>query len=448
MARNEQWRARSSKRRRSAVVLALVAIGGVAIAACSSTSSSSATTAAASSSSTSDSAGRAAIPQSAFSSTTGLTSTQIRIGNVTTESAGIFTGSIVGSEAYADYVNSTGGVNGRKIVVDPYNDEFTGAGNKQQTQQAVSNDFALVGSFSLEDSFGEPVIAQNPDVPVVATLLAPSLDKLPNTFNANPAGAGWPTGPLEYYKKLYPTQAEHTGVLVSEFPSAQASWALEVPVLKQSGYELTYDVGVPLTQTDFTQNVVDMKNAGVQLIYSDALPENYTSALLKAMNQQNFHPILIIGTAAYSEALVPDAGGAAAVNGTDLEMPNALFLGEDAGQIPAVGTFLHWVQVASPGFKADYYTLAGWANTQLFVQALQAAGKNPTQGSVQQQLRSITSFSASNLLVTGNPADRKQGTCYLIAKVENGVFTRTDDPPVSGSTHGYRCDGGYLAAPS
>ena len=90
-------------------------------------------------------------------------------------------------------------------------------------------------------------------------------------------------------------------------------------------------------------------------------------------------------------------------------MPNALFLGEDAGAIPADATFLKWVQQVSPGFKADYYTLAGWANAQLFTQALQAAGKSPTQGSVQQQLRKITSFSASGLLAPDQPGGRAAG---------------------------------------
>jgi hypothetical protein len=127
-------------------------------------------------------------------------------------------------------------------------------------------------------------------------------------------------------------------------------------------------------------------------------------------------------------------------------MPNALFLGEDASEIPAVDTFLKWIQKVSPGFNADYYTLAGWTDTQLFVQALRAAGKNPTQGSVQQQLRKITYFDASNLLAPSNPALRKQPICYLIAKVVNGHFVRSDDPPVDGPTNGYRCDGGFFAA--
>jgi ABC-type branched-subunit amino acid transport system substrate-binding protein len=126
-------------------------------------------------------------------------------------------------------------------------------------------------------------------------------------------------------------------------------------------------------------------------------------------------------------------------------MPNALFLGGDAAVIPADATFLKWVQRASPGFKPDYYTLAGWANTQLFAQALKAAGKNPTRGLVQQQLRKITSFSASGLIAPVNPAAGVPGDCYLIAKIVNGKFVRSDDSPVNGPAGGYRCDGGFLA---
>ena len=240
----------------------------------------------------------------------------------------------------------------------------------------------------------------------------------------------------------------HTGALTSVYPSAQASWKLEQPVLEQAGYKLVYTAGIPVTQTDFTQNVLAMHSAGVKLIYVDQLPENYVAALFVALHQQNFHPVVVIGTSAYSEALVQAAGGPAAVDGTNVEMPNALFLGEDSSQIPAVNTFLTWVQKVSPGFKADYYTLAGWSNTQLFVQALRAAGRSPTQGALQQQLRKITSFDAAHLLAPSDPAQRKQSTCYLIAKVVNGQFVRSDDPPVDGPTNGYRCDGGFIASTS
>ncbi len=388
---------------------------------------------------------RAPIPASAFKSSPGLTSSTVTVGNVTTETGGLFTGSIVGTKAYAAYVNSQGGINGRKIVVDAQDDQFTGAKNKQLTESAVQSDFAMVGSFSLEDSFAETVIAHNPGFPDVSTTLDQALSLLPNSYSANPAGKGWATGPIDYFGKVYPKQKQHTAVLASAYPSALAVWKMEKPVLQHAGYKITYFSTVPITQTDFTQNVVAMRNAGVQLILIDQLPQNYAGALLEALHQQNFHPKLVIGTAAYSNELVPSAGGPAAANGSNLEMPNALFLGGDVFAIPAVATFLKWVQHVSPGFQADYYTLAGWANTQLFVQALKAAGKNPTRGSLQQQLRKITSFSASGLLAPANVAAGLPGDCYLIAKIVNGKFVRSGDPPVNGSTGGYRCDGGFLA---
>ena len=394
---------------------------------------------------TSDSAGRAPVPASAFKSSPGLTSSTVTVANVSTESLGLFTGSIVGTKAYAAYVNSQGGVNGRKIVVNAQDDLFTGAQNKQLTQSAIQNDFAMVGSFSLEDSFAEPVIAQNPGFPDVSTTLSPALARLPNTYSANPSGKGWPTGPASYFARKYPSQVKHTAVLASTYGSALAIWNnQEKPVLQHAGYKISYFATVPVTQTDFNQNVVAMRSAGVQLIYVDQLPQNYAGALLKAMTQQNFHPKVVIGTAAYSNELVPSAGGTAATEGSNVEMPNALFLGGDAAAIPADLVFLKWVQQVSPGFRADYYTLAGWANAQLFVQALKAAGRNPTRGSVQQQLRKITSFTASGLLAPSNPAAALGSTCYMVAKIVNGQFVRTDDPPVNGPFRGYRCDGGRL----
>ena len=64
-----------------------------------------------------------------------------------------------------------GGIHGRRIVVDSYDDTYAGAANKQYTQEAVEKDFATVGSFSLQDNFGGTVLAANPQVPNVTVSL-------------------------------------------------------------------------------------------------------------------------------------------------------------------------------------------------------------------------------------------------------------------------------------
>jgi hypothetical protein len=145
----------------------------------------------------------AKIPSSAFSDHTGITKTQVDLANVSTLSIGLFKGATVGAQAYADYVNSTGGINGRKLVISDSDDQFTGSVNKQATQNAINNDFAMVGNFSLEDSFGGALLKSNPGMPDVSVVLDPVTNKLPNVYSAVPLNAGWEEGPLQFLKSKY-----------------------------------------------------------------------------------------------------------------------------------------------------------------------------------------------------------------------------------------------------
>ena len=386
------------------------------------------------------------IPSAAFHDHTGVTSTTVTIGNVTTQVAGLFTGAVVGTKAYAAYVNSQGGVNGRKIVVQASDDQFAGAENKQETQSVVQQDFASVGGLSLEDSFSEPIIAANPGFPDVTASLDPSTQKLPNNFSPAPASNGWPTGPLLYFKHEYPTRIAHTATIIANLPSTELAWANEKAAMQHLGYSVLYDPALPATTTDFTQQVVAMKNDGVQIVFLEQEPQNYASAIFRDLDQQDFHPVVVLGAPSYSPQLIGNAGGADAVDGAYLEQAASLYLGEDASQIPAITTFNTWVQKVSPGFTPDFFTLAGWLCGELFVDALRNAGTDPSRGSLLQALRKITSFESGNLTPVSDPAGKVPITCYLLGRVVDGAFQRLADPPVSGPDHGFRCDGTYYRA--
>jgi branched-chain amino acid transport system substrate-binding protein len=414
-------------------------------AACSSTNSSTTTTAA---SSSSTSGGSSSIPQSAFSDHTGVTATGVKIANVSTLSLGLFKGAQVGTQAYLDYVNSTGGVNGRKITLDNADDGFTGAGNKQATQNALQNDFALVGNFSLEDSFGGAVLAQNPGFPDVSQVLDNATNKLPNVYSPIPLADGWASGPMNYYYNKFTADASHAGAFLADSPSASQTWQGEKYVAEKAGFKFVSEQTYATTQTDFNQQVIAMRNAGVKIIFMDQMPSNYASSVLKALQQQNFHPQVLLGAATYSNQLIPQSGGAANVNGAYLSQNLALYLGTDQTAVPVVGTFLHWVQVASPGFSPDLFTAYGWLSANLFVQGLKNAGSNPSRGSLLQALSKVTSFDGDGFNAPSDPATKTPPHCYLIATVTNGQFVRSsDDPPTSGSTHGFRCDGSYIVKP-
>jgi ABC-type branched-subunit amino acid transport system substrate-binding protein len=423
------------------MVLAVAIVG----AACSSTNSSSTTTT--DPSGTTAAAGTSSIPQSAFSDHTGVTSKAVQVANVSTLTLGLFKGAQVGAQAYFDYVNSTGGVNGRKLVLNGADDGFTGAGNKQATENAFQNDFAMVGNFSLEDSFGGTVLAQNPGFPDVSQVLDHTTTNLPNVYSAVPLNDGWQEGPIQYFKQKFPSEVKAVGALVADSPSAAQTWAGEEYVMQKVGYNIVYQDTYAETQTDFTQNVIAMKNAGVKILFIDQMPPNYASSVLKALTEQNFHPQVVLGAATYSNQLIAQSGGPSAVNGSYLSQNSSLYLGGDSTAIPAVGTFLHWVQVASPGFQPDLFTMYGWVNAELFAQALAKAGSDPSRGSLLQALSKVTTFTAGNIVAPTDPATKSTSNCYLEAIVKNGTFVRVDDPPVSSSTNGYRCDYSYVKKP-
>jgi ABC-type branched-subunit amino acid transport system substrate-binding protein len=429
--------ARGANRRHG---LFAAALGATMLAATMTACTSTATTAASSTKST--------IPASAYHDTTGITPTSVTVGNVSTLTAGLFEGAAVGTKAYAAYVNSQGGIHGRKMLVDSYDDTYAGAPNKQFTQEAIQKDFAMVGSFSLQDNFGGTVLAANPQVPNVTVSLDTATADLPNSFSPSPAANGWPLGPLTYFKDKFPDAVAHAGALVADQPSAITKWNGERAAMEHLGYHIVYDQQFDITTTDFNQYVIAMRNAGVKILFIEQMPQNYAAAVVKALNLQDFHPELVLGASTYSQELIPNAGGAAAIDGAFLEQGYALYLGEDAASIPAVNTFLTWVQNVSPGFKPDLFTLFGWLSGELFAQALQSAGPNPTRGSVLKALRGVNSFTGGNLTGEVNPAAKQPSNCYILAHIVGGKFERLDTPPIDGPTHGYRCDLPYYSPPS
>lgn len=325
----------SALRRRAVALVGVLA--AVSLTACSSTASRS--TSSASGTSTSVSSGPS-IPASAFHDTTGLAPTTVSIGNVSRLSLGLFKGALIGTEAYAAYLNSRGGIHGRDLVVDSYDDGFTGALNKQYAAGAAGRDFALVGGFSLEDSFGGTVLAADPNVPNVTNPLDHATAFLPNTVGPQVSNGGWGTGGLGYFMKKYPAASQAVGDLIANQPAAAASWQIKKGTMEHVGLHVVYAQQYPITQSDFNANVIAMRNAGVKMLFIDQMPANYAASVFRALRQQDFHPIVILGTSTYSKALIADSGGAAAVDGSYLILNSALILGEDPAGLPAVSTFL------------------------------------------------------------------------------------------------------------
>ena len=360
-------------------------------------------------------------------STTGVTAKNITVGNVSIISGpvpGLFEGASVGVKAYFDYINSKGGVDGRKLLVDAKDDAFSGQQNQTETQDAINSDFAMVGSFSLFDGYGCKALATDTAVPDVSVTLDSGTNALPNDFSVQPLSGQEVLGPIAYYKKHYPKD-KTVGAIVSDVASAKSQMAEQFAALKNQGYNIAYVDDVNPLQTDFTTDVINMKSKGVNAVDLTGLDWQDAAIFVQNAATQNYHPGLIFsGGPVYADQFISHAGGPAAANGIQIGQVFSLYLGQDAKSLPADKSFLSYVKKVNPSWVPDLYTLYGWASADLFVQALKAAGPHPTRGAVLAQLKKITSFDANGLMATVNPVAKTISPCFMMADIKGGNFVR------------------------
>jgi ABC-type branched-subunit amino acid transport system substrate-binding protein len=370
--------------------------------------------------------------------TTGITAKSVTVGNVSIISGpvpALFEGAPIGVKAYFAMVNAHGGVNGRKLLVDSKDDAFSGSQNMTETQQAISSDFALVGSFSLFDGYGCAALASDTAVPDVSVTLDSGTNALPNDFSAQPLSGQETLGPVAYYKKHFPKDTT-VGAIISDVASAKTQMAQQFAGLKSMGYKIAYVDDVSPLASDFTTDVINMKNKGVNAVDLTGIDWQDAAIFVENANTQNWHPGLIFSEGpVYADQFVSHAGGPAATNGIQIGQVYALYLGEDANKVPAVKQFDTYVKKVNPTWNPDLYTLFGWASAAMFVQALKAAGPHPTRGSVIAQLKKITSFNADGLFGGSDPAAKTLTPCFLMAGLKNGKFVR--ELPTSG---GFDCN--------
>lgn len=373
----------------------------------------------------------------------GVTGTEIVLGNVSDLSGpvpGLFQGAVIGTQAYIAKVNSEGGVFGRKLRLKVGDGQLECGQNKAQHQALAPKVFAFVGSFSLYDDCGADVLGAQKGVPDIHNALGQRAVKLANNFSIAPLPTGWRTGPLQYYKDKFPDGFKNVGSIYANAGGGAATWAGTKKAIASLGGRVVYERGFQPTDTDFTADIVRMRQDGVRMIYIVASDAPTFARILRAARAQNVDWPIAAGAIAYDEGFLKQAGNDA--NGVLNDQQFALFFNADeAGRIPAVREFQTWTQRVAPGEKRDLFGVFGWSSTELFVQALKAAGPRATRADVMAQLRRITRFDAGGLIAPANPAGKRPPTCWNLTKVVDGRFVRLDTPPTQ-----YRCDGSYFYA--
>jgi ABC-type branched-subunit amino acid transport system substrate-binding protein len=354
----------------------------------------------------------------------GVTATEIKVGNVS-QISGLVPGfgqtGVNGVKAYFNMINTQGGICGRKLTLVTADDRFQSATNRSETEKLAGQVIAFVGSTSVVDDGGAPVIEAKGVADISLTTTAPRT-RAKNNFSPNPIdptpGAGnGADNILRYFKSKYGVKK---GAIFYQ--------DVATGVNQSKNYEIDFkDAGIPIvakypvapTATNFRSQATDMKEKGIDIVITVA-EIGAISNLARAFDDVGYQPkVPFYGAQTYSQKYLKTAGAAA--EGTKIGL---IFDVPETGGA-AINEFKTWYQRTAPGADMDFFAILSWVAADMFVGALRKAGADPTQAKVLAEMKKLTSYTGNGLVGGTNPAQKRQPKCFHVIEVKAGRWVKT-----------------------
>jgi branched-chain amino acid transport system substrate-binding protein len=321
----------------------------------------------------------------------GITSTSIKLGAhypLTGVAAPGYSTIPLGAKAYFDYVNSKGGVNGRKIEWDYKDDGYNPTNTSQVVNQLVLQDkvFALMGGLGTPTHSAVLDFLNSEGVPDLFVASGSSLWDQPKK---NPETFGWQTdyeseGKIigQYIKQNFPNAKVGLFLQDDDF-GADGEKGVREFISSQIVDAERYTPG----KTDVTPQVSALQQKGADFVVGFNVP-SYTAltqltALKLGYKPQWFYsnvgsdPTLVGGLLAnFSQGQVKDA---TSLNGA---LTTQYLAGVETPNDPWVQLWQKVWQASGQQGNLSNFEIYGMAQAYTTVQALQAAGQNPTRKSL------------------------------------------------------------------
>ena len=348
------------------------------------------------------------------SSAPGVTSTTILFGQTVpkTGPAALYGESTAGVQAYFDYVNAHGGVNGRKIHFISLNDQYQPPIALQDTKTLVYTDHvfaevAVNGTAATEANI--TVLGPN-NVPLVgpqtgATVFAGTYRKY--LYNV------WPSYLIEGKMLGTFAQGQHltkVGVLYQNDDFGKSL----LQGLQNSGIKPVLAVPYDPTQTDFSPQAAQFKAAHADAVVILAIP-GPTTDFLNALNAINYKPVRIMSQV----SAIPQ----------EFQTAPQEFPGSYSGAfIPPlqdttdsqVKAFLTGMSTYQPGKPQSVFAAWGWTEAQVAVAGLKAIKGPITRDSYEAALNSLTNLTTLGGMINYSGTSHGGITHMFMVKAEGG----------------------------
>jgi ABC-type branched-subunit amino acid transport system substrate-binding protein len=335
----------------------------------------------------------------ATSGAPGVTKNSITVGTISTQTgelAANFASLIYGEKAYFDYINSIGGINGRKINLKYSLDD---AGNPTTFNQLAStlinqdHVFAVTG---VATAFFSPNLFTEAKIPTYGYDVTENWAG-PNSNNLFAAGGSViylgseGVGIAYVMDKLHLKNIAFVAYGIAASANACQAGALE---LAAAGYHVSYtDFKINYPGTTVATDVQRMMQSGTQLVAS-CMDVQGNVTMARAIQQYGAHIKQLwfsgndIQTLKTNESLM---------QGVYFDVFHVPFTASQS-QNPGLALYLKEMNKYEPAYAQDEVAIQGWQSAALFAQGVKMAGKNLTQAAVINADNSLTDFTAGGLI--------------------------------------------------
>jgi ABC-type branched-subunit amino acid transport system substrate-binding protein len=332
----------------------------------------------------------------ATSSAPGVTANSITVGTISTQTGPIasnFASLIYGERAYFDWVNASGGINGRKIDYKyALDDAGSGTTFNQLASTLINQDhvFAITGVATA--SFA-PNYFVEAKIPTYGYNVTGNWAGPPNLFAAGGSvlfyGAAGPE--MTYVaKKIH---AKSVGLLAYGIASSAAGCQAGAKGLASAGYKVSYtDYNIPYPGTTVATDVQRMKQAGVNLVIS-CMDVKGNINLARAVQQYGLKTSQLWLNGNDTSTLLANKslmqGVYFDIQHVPFSAPTSIYSG--------LKLYLTEMKKYEPNYVGDEVALQGWESASLFAEGVKLAGNNLTQANVIAQTNKLTAFTANGL---------------------------------------------------
>jgi branched-chain amino acid transport system substrate-binding protein len=345
---------------------------------------------------------------SATAETPGVTNTSILIGSCSAlDGPAHFLGrqTVLGASAYLHMINDEGGVFGRKIQLQAFDDSYD-----PEKAPACFKRMTKEGVFALGFFVGTPTakiyvpLAQEDKIPVVGLFTGAQMLYEPLKHEIINVRASYYDETREQIDKLWEVNVRKIAVIYQDDPFGKA-------VLDGVKLALQKHGASPVALGTFTRNSVDVI-AGVKEVMAGhpqavviAGPYAAAAAIVKQAHTDGWRPQFLTVSFVGTEEFIKEAGADA--EGTIITQVMPPY---DRTEYATVALYRKCLAKYSPGEAPTFVSLEGFVDALVLVEGLKRAGKEPTREKFIAGIESIHEMNAGlgpRLILNYSASDHK-----------------------------------------